>query len=259
MPGVCLVHLVWAPYGPELLERFLASLSEHPPGCPYELLVFLNGFDDDGPTEEFTTQLAEIEHRALVLPAPVQDLPAYRAALEATDAEVVCFTNSYARALATGWLALLADAARRPDVGLAAATGSWESAFSSAPAVVRVQRFVRFPRFPNPNVRTNAFAGRRELLDSLDWTGVEDKLGALIRESGRTSFSAQVRKRRLRTVVVDRGGVLHEPDAWPTSRTFRSGHQENLLVADNRTDDYLAADAGERRRLARMAWGRAAG
>lgn len=256
MPGICLVHLVWAPYGPELLQRFLASLAEHEPGCPYELLAVFNGFDADGPTRAFTSLLEGVEHRALVLPEPVQDLPAYRTALDATDTEAICFTNSYAEVLADGWLGLFAAAAARPDVGLAGATGSWESAFSSAPAKLRVQRFARFPRFPNPNLRTNAFTGRRALLRGLDWSGTDAKLGALALESGRRSLSAQVRRRGLRTVVVGRDGRLHDPSDWHASRTFRAGEQENLLVSDNRTRDYAAADPRERAVLTRMAWGR---
>jgi glycosyltransferase involved in cell wall biosynthesis len=37
--------------------------------------------------------------------------------------------------------------------------------------------------------------------------------------------------------------------------TFRSGRQENLLIADNRTDIYLQAPPAERSHLARLAWG----
>ena len=258
MPRVCLVHLVWAPYGPELLERFLASLQRHDPGTGHELLMVFNGFGAGGPTAAFTGLLGEVEHTALVLDPPVQDLPAYRAACDATDAEVICCTNSYAEARVDGWLGLLTAAAARADVGLAGATGSWESAFSSAPAVLRVQRFARFPRFPNPNLRTNAFAGRRALLRELDWSGTDAKLGALVLESGRRSLSAQVRRRGLRTVVVGRDGTLHDPIGWKASGTFRTGEQENLLVSDNRTRDYLAAGPDERALLARMAWGRGA-
>ena len=41
----------------------------------------------------------------------------------------------------------------------------------------------------------------------------------------------------------------------PRSATFRSGEQENLLIADNRTDDWRRAAPEERRALAARAWG----
>ncbi|MCW3011065.1 MAG: hypothetical protein JWO90_1469 [Solirubrobacterales bacterium] len=257
MPDVCVVHLVWAPYGPALLERFLDSLRKHPAGVPYELLVVFNGFEGEVPVA-FTSLLAGTEHRALVLPEAVQDLPAYRAALDATAARVVCFTNSHAEALVDGWLATLLTPLARADVGLAGATGSWESAFSSAPKELRFPRFRQFRRFPNPHLRTNAFAGRRELLLGLDWSGVDSKLGALKLESGRRGLAAQVRRRGLGLVVVGRDGTAWAPPDWERSATFRAGSQAQLLVADNRTRDYLAADPAERVRLARMAWGRRA-
>lgn len=255
MPGVCLVHLSWAPYGPELLRRFVGSLAAHDACLSFELLVVFNGYGAQGPGEEFTRELAGVEHRALVLPEAVQDLAAYRAALDATAANVVCFTNTYAEALVPGWLATLVGALDAPGVGLAGASGSWESAFSSAPLALRLQRALRFARFPNPHLRTNAFCGRRALLLSLDWRRVETKLGALVLESGRRSLTRQVQRRGLRTVVVGRDGRLSDPGEWARSATFRAGGQGQLLVADNRTDDYDAADERERRRLARMAWG----
>ena len=253
MAAACVVHLVWGPLGPEPVARFAASLQAHPAGIEHELLVLRNGVEGDpAPVREALGGLAHREHR---LPAPVQDLPAYRAALERCAPGPVVFLNSYARVLADGWLAtLLAPLAA--GAGLVGASGSWESAFTSAPRDLVLQRARQFPAFPNPALRTNAWGGDRDLLLSLDWGMAPTKLGALQLESGRQSLTRQVRARGLPVVVVGRDGRAHPPAGWAASRTFRAGGQEQLLVADNRTDDYAAADAAERARLARMAWGR---
>jgi hypothetical protein len=58
-----------------------------------------------------------------------------------------------------------------------------------------------------------------------------------------------------RVGVVDRDGRVLAPQDWPESLTFRSGNQERLLVADNRTNDYQTAGIGRRRRRARRAFG----
>ncbi len=258
MPDVCVVHLVWAPYGPELVARFVASLERHDAGVTYELLVVFNGFGAEGVPGAFTDALAGIEHRALVLQDPVQDLAAYRRGLEATEADVVCFTNSYAEVLVDGWLAALVAPLADPAVGLSGATGSWESAFSFAPLPLKVPRFFQFARFPNPHLRTNAFAGRRDVLLDLAWHGLDSKLGAERLESGRRGLAAQIRRRGLRLVVVGRDGEAYPSDAWDRSATFRAGSQRRLLVSDNRTAQYAIADSAERRRLARAAWGRRA-
>jgi len=56
--------------------------------------------------------------------------------------------------------------------------------------------------------------------------------------------------------VAGRDGRVYGSEEWPASRTFRSGEQDNLLVADNRTEQYHAADPTRRGELARFAWGR---
>jgi len=254
VPDLALVHLVWAPLGPEPLRRFLASCRRHPPGAAHRLVILCNGFGGGLPPA-FAAALDGVEHELVHVPEPVQDLAAYRAAVQQVESGWLCFVNSYGEALADDWLGTLAAAAARDGVGMVGASGSWESAASSAPLALRVQRHLAFPRFPNPHLRTTGFLLGRELALALDWGGTETKLGALRLESGRRSLSRQVRAQGLEVPVVDRWGAAWPSGRWPESRTFRSGAQEGLLIADNRTAQYAASDPAERLRLARMAWG----
>jgi hypothetical protein len=59
----------------------------------------------------------------------------------------------------------------------------------------------------------------------------------------------------LRPVVAGRDGRVFDVPGWPRSATFRAGDQANLLVADNRTDDWERATPERRAELTRMAWG----
>jgi hypothetical protein len=74
-------------------------------------------------------------------------------------------------------------------------------------------------------------------------------------ESGRGSISNQIWERGKKVLVVGRNGVAYPPESWRASATFRSGDQRNLLIADNRTEQYAAADPCFKRRLELMAWG----
>ena len=58
-----------------------------------------------------------------------------------------------------------------------------------------------------------------------------------------------------RVAVVDRDGRVVAPDDWPEARVFRSGNQERLLAADNRTIDYQCVSLRRRTRRARLAFG----
>jgi hypothetical protein len=117
---------------------------------------------------------------------------------------------------------------------------------------VRMRSFVPFP---NPHVRTNAFMIERSLMLSLEWPAVRTKTSAWKLENGRPSVTRQVWARDLEALVVGRDGRAFQPPSWPESRTFRSGDQDNLLVADNRTREYAEAPPERRRWLAGLAWG----
>jgi len=254
--GTCLVHLVWAPLGPAPLQRFIDSYRSHAPGAEHRLLVVMKGFatgTDRGPWRQVLSAVAHDEFDAEV---GTLDLGTYRSMVELVqEAERYCFTNSSSVVLADGWLAHLDRNLRTPGVGLVGAAGSFESAYSVAPFWLRRRRQRDFPPFPNPNIRTNGFALSRELALLLDWPPPQRKLDAWRLESGKRSITHQVLERGLQALVVGRDGVGYPPERWQKSATFRSGDQRNLLIADNRTNQYAEAGPELRRRLEQMAWG----
>jgi hypothetical protein len=205
------------------------------------------------------------------------------------------FTNSYSRIQAEGWLASMAEAHEQPGVGIAGSTGSWASVGSmlsyqlresgpyaevyagdpafdvaSGLAGIEAHRFgglrvarirasarviARFGPFPWYSIRTNSFLIWRELMLKISARPPRDKLHALQLECGRRSITRQIEQMGLRPVVVGRDGRSYERLDWPSSHTLWQGDQENLLIADNRTDDYERADDPERLAMSRYAWG----
>lgn len=284
-PGRCvtLVHLVWAPLGLDSVRRFVEAYRQHATGCAHRLLVVFNGFARAADTAGARAVLAAVAHEPLVLPAPVQDLTAYFTAAAHAESEYVAFLNSYATPLVDGWLDLLMQQAVRPGVGLVGATGSWESHYTNTVRhlgpgeprprtlrprtlagwtlrhAARVRRTLiarrEYAGFPNAHLRSNAFLLRRDLMLSLRAARLVSKHDAERFESGRAGLTRRVIGRGLRVLVAGRDGRGYEPGHWPASRVFRSGDQDNLLVADNRTASYAQADPDVRRQLAAGAWG----
>jgi len=249
------VYLVWGPLGAGPIERFAASYRAHPARHEHRLVLLLNGVDDDELRSACATVASELEAEMLELPGRMLDLDAYRAAGRRLEAETLMFLNTHSEILADGWLGFLAAALTPNGVGLVAATGSFESALSAAPRPLKPFLRRRFPPFPNPHLRTNAFMLRRSLMLSLDWPASPHKRQALALESGSQSITRQIRDRGLEALIVDRNGHWYGPERWIESRTFRSGDQENLLVADNRTRQYATAAPPRRAELSRYAWG----
>jgi hypothetical protein len=127
---IAVVHLVWGPLGAAPMRRFLESYRAHPAGAEHELILLLNGVEPPQ-REAILAEFADVDHRTLVTPAPVQDLLAYRHAAEQLEHERVCFLNSHSVIEADCWLGKLADALDAEHAGLVGATGSWASVRSS--------------------------------------------------------------------------------------------------------------------------------
>lgn len=251
---LCLIYLAWTPYGVQCARDFLDSYLEHPPGTEHRLLIALAGPSGErGPWHE---TFAEVEHEPIELGLGL-DLDHYRTVAERRPAARYCFLNTVTTALADGWLRNLERALLAPGVGIVGASGSHESPNAIRPGPLRRLR-PGYEPFPNPHLRTNAFALERELMLELDWPRGLNKLQAVKLEAGSRGLTRQVAARGLKAAVVGRDGVAYPPERWRESATFRSGGQRNLLLADNRTRHYQEAGALTRHALSWLAWHRLA-
>lgn len=252
---ICVVYLAWAGAGPAAVARFATSLGAHPAGTDYTLVVAWKGYDDQDALDQAREGLAGIAYDERVIASAGLDLSSYRAVADQLSADAICFLNTDSEIVGDGWLNGLAGHLATPGVGLVGATGSHESQLTSAPWPLRILRTGRYPPFPNPHVRTNAFMLRRSTMLDLWWPAVARKRAAWELESGHRSLTRQILERGLTALVVGRDGRGYPPERWRESRTFRVEDQPNLLVADKRTRDYATAEPREAEALTRRAWG----
>jgi hypothetical protein len=249
---VAVVHLVWAPLGVEPLGRFVTSYRAHPAGQEHRLIIVYNGFTRGSRLDQWQEALTDVRHEELLLKGRRLDLAAYREAIEQSDAEVFCFLNSYSEPLVADWLRLLVGHLNDSSIAAVGASGSYESIRTTSHPLTRIRKR-GIPAFPNPHLRTNALAARREHLIRVRWPRLTSKLDALRFESGAHSLTRQLQGFG-RVVIAGRDGRAYDVDAWRESNTFRWGNERNLLVADNRTREYLAASPKRREDLERRAW-----
>lgn len=118
----------------------------------------------------------------------------------------------------------------------------------------RIYFLIFFPLFPNPHIRTNAFMIERQLFLSLTFPRLRSKYAAWRFESGYRSLTRQIARRGLEALVIGRNGTGFVPDRWQGSATLWEGEQENLVIADNQTDDYAHGTAERRKFLNAAAW-----
>lgn len=112
-----------------------------------------------------------------------------------------------------------------------------------------------YHRFPAHHLRTNGFVIERETMFSLYAPQPRDKIDAHLLECGRRSITRQIERMRMGVVIAGRDGSYHRPPDWASSKTFWQGDQENLLIADNQTENYQQAEPDVRLALSRWAWG----
>jgi hypothetical protein len=270
--SIGVVHLVWTPLGIKPLQQFLDSYAQNAAGREHDLIVLFNGHRTRQELAPLEKLVRPYSHRFLILDKRQFDLASYFVSAHVfAEYQYLCFLNSYSRVLTPNWLRLLSHPVIESPGGVAAATGSWESFFSALlhdlraqpfPASVGLRRRLvllkhwwEFPPFPNPHIRTNGFFIERELLIGLRHGPLNNKSATLRFESGRASLTRQVRAAGRGIWLVGKNGQTYEVDAWATSGTFRQSNQENLLIADNRTDHYVACDAEQKELLRRRTWG----
>jgi hypothetical protein len=277
MKSLALVHLVRRANGVAPFKLFMTSYRAYAPGADAELVLLAKGFGGSRLPNDYSELAGGQAARTIMVPEGGYDLGSYRFANDILQTEYVCFVNSFSVVRQDGWLELLYRAIRRPSIGIAGATGSYESRSSWLQATFRrevtlagSERTPRaavrasfalaearrgFAKFPNPHVRSNAFIMEGLWVSRVMPSRLRTKRDAEIAESGRSGITRRLSSCGLGALVVGRDGVDYAMQAWPDSGTFRRGGQENLLVEDNRTREYEAADPTERRLLERMAWG----
>ena len=214
----------------------------------HKLYVIFKGFANARAEREAERRLAIVPYVRISTRDLSFDLGAYAEALPSIDEERVCFLNTNVELCGEDWLAKLISNLDQPRVGMVSATGSYESLFDMD---------FRFPKFPNPHLRSNAFALRRVLANEVfRTTAIKTKLDAYLLESGPGGITRQVMMKGLTCLIVGRDGRGYGPDWWAISRTFRLGRQENLLVHDNMTREFDRLTVAEKVVTAHRTWGR---
>jgi len=233
---------------PAYSAGFLDALTNLPAGANFDLVWQYKGYPDGAHNpalKAFQAASAIPVHETRYGEDVFQFNMAFDLAAR-SDFDRLIFFISWSRLLAPGWLRLYLDAFRRTsNCGVVSATGSYETIGADQ-------------AFPNVHVRTNAFMVDRALFLTLEPGVLDSQFSGNLFEAGPWSMTRQILERGLAPLVIDRHGGIFTHEGWPASRTFRSGRQEGLLVADNRTDDFATGSPARRKALARLAFGDAA-
>ena len=245
--SICIFYLYRTTHPVSDLQRFFRAFVKYTSPGSCSLAILVKGETSEAQRAALAAAIHDLDarfaSRIIMVPDEGYDISSYSRAAEAvTDAKFICCCNTYSEPLISGWLDKLAREVVDNRAGLAGATGSYEATLPETP-------------FPNPALRTNAFFIRRDLFLNLEGLNTKDRYAALAFESGRNSMTRQLLAIGLRVIVVNGSGEAFDIERCREADAFRSEGPQNLLVADNRTREYDAADETGKARLQRFAWG----
>ena len=229
-------------------ERFINSYTRNDAGIEHSLYVIFKGFANNTDLKNGRALFNCIPHETIFLNDDTLDIGAYIEWANMIKEDLICVFNTGSEILAPNWLRKLAVNLEISNVGLVGATASYESLNELNGT---------FSLFPNSHIRTSAFMINRKLFLSMtEGLEISSKIDAYHFESGRKSLTRQVLAKGMEVLLVGRNGRGYSPKFWATSDTFRQGAQNNLLVADNQTRDYLALTWTQKRECIVKTWGK---
>jgi glycosyltransferase involved in cell wall biosynthesis len=228
-------------------ERFRDSYKNNHAGCTHSFYIIFKGFSSDDDLNKAVNLFEGIPFSPVFLEDDKFDLGAYIEWANQINHDLICMLNTASEIQATDWLCKLAVNLMTPNMGLVGATGSYESLYDLSPL---------YKKFPSPHIRSNAFMIDRALFCSItDGVAIRNKMDALLLESGPHSITARIFNRGKNILIVGKNGRGYSTEFWPKSGTFRQNQQENLLVGDNQTRDFLNLIPEQRKIILFKTWG----
>lgn len=270
---VSVVYLCYLPYGFSPVFNFIESYKKHYPGLNHELIIIFKGEMDKDLYFKINQFLYnnQFTYFEMFYSGPGFDIAAYRYAASFITSDYVLFFNSNSVIQADNWLHKYFKQVANGAL-VVAATVSKQSHYTSVflhhkwqweankPFSFHFRKYklflknifwwrLLFPPAPNYHFRTNAFLIDRELFLSLKIPAIKNKFIAYQVESGYRGITRQLLKRKIKMMLVDKHGIGYVISQWHIPNVFFKGEQEDLLIADNQTNIYSAADPEEKKRL----------
>lgn len=137
MRDIGVIYLCRFAEGEEPVRQFLASYRAHPAGVDHDFHVVFKGFQDGATLERFRSLFDGMTINPIELDDSGFDLGSYVKAARAVPNRRVFFLNTFSRIAADNWLRHFDSAMNDPSVGVAGATGSWQSNAASYERVLK--------------------------------------------------------------------------------------------------------------------------
>ena len=113
-----------------------------------------------------------------------------------------------------------------------------------------------FSNFPNPHIRTTAFLINSKLFyNFIKFKKITNKLDSLKIESGKNSLTNYLKKKKIKTFVVNSDGEKFEEKNWKLSETYCYLNKNKSIISDKHSRKYLKLSNNEKNIIRSRVWG----
>jgi hypothetical protein len=252
------------------LIRFIKYYQIYKSGIKHNLIICFKNFYDEKSKAKWKKVINNrIKYKLYLDNYKVDDYDwgSYRRIAKNNKNKIILFLNSHSYPIKNNWLKLIVKHyTKKSLVGCTASYASLSSSFFSYPKYYRMNflkcliygffNLFRFPIFPNPHIRSNAF-----LIKGSDFLSLklpiffQYKLQTNMSESGWFGMTRQLKKKKFKIILANSRGEGYLESAWAKSETFSYKNQDNLIISDNRTRIYKGSTLKDKKKEQKFHWG----
>lgn len=177
----------------------------------------------------------------------------------------ILFLNSHSYPTCNNWLKKLFHFKKKNTV--IAPTASYESLVDSIKLKKKFHKIIRhlvrkykfkkdFNNFPNPHIRTSSFLINSKLFyNFIKFKKMRNKIDTLKIESGKNSLSNYLKKKKIKTYVVNSDGNKFEEKNWKLSETYCFFNKNKSIISDKHSRKYLKLSKNNKYISRMKVWG----
>lgn len=177
----------------------------------------------------------------------------------------ILFLNSHSYPTCNNWLKKLFHFKKKNTV--IAPTASYESLVDSIKLKKKFHKIIRylvrkykfkkdFNNFPNPHIRTSSFLINSKLFyNFIKSKKIKNKIDTLKIESGKNSLTNYLKKKKIKTYVVNSDGNKFVEKNWKLSETYCFFNKNKSIISDKHSRKYLKISKNNKYIKRMKVWG----
>ena len=177
----------------------------------------------------------------------------------------ILFLNSHSYPTCNNWLKKLFHFKKKNTV--IAPTASYESLVDSIKLKKKFHKIIRylvrkykfkkdFNNFPNPHIRTSSFLiNSKFFYNFIKLKKIKNKIDTLKIESGKNSLTNYLKKKKIKTYVVNSDGNKFVEKNWKLSETYCFFNKNKSIISDKHSRKYLKISKNNKYIKRMKVWG----